>query len=282
MTAVGVVGPGRAGLGLGLALARAGYHVAAHSRTPRPLPSPIEATSGGTPPWLSRVDVVLIAVPDDAIAAVAAQLARTVAIGSKHAVLHLSGALDRSALVALEPSGAALGSLHPLQTLSDAASAPHRLRGAVAVTEGDARAVRVATKLARAVGLKPVAMSPASKAVYHAAGVFGSNYVVALLGVARRLLKKAGLARDVADPALLSLLRGVVDNIGSNGVEGALTGPLARGDTETIKRHLGALAGDDAELYRLLGAAAADLAGLSPKRRAAVRTALNPKRSRSR
>lgn len=280
MIAVGVVGPGRAGLGLGLALARAGYQVAAHSRTPRPIPSPIEATSGGTPPWLSRVGVILIAVPDDAIARVATQLSRTAAIGSKHAVLHLSGALDRSALVALESSGAALGSLHPLQTLADAASAPARLRGAVAVTEGDARAVRMAAELATAVGLKPVAIPSASKAVYHAAGVFGSNYVVALLGVARRLLKQAGLPSAVAEPGLLSLLHGTVDNLAAGGLERALTGPVARADVDTIKRHVAALRGDDAELYRLLGAAAADLAQLTPKRRSAVRAALKPGRSR--
>ena len=102
-------------------------------------------------------------------------------------------------------------------------------------------------------GLKPVAIPSASKAVYHAAGVFGSNYVVALLGVARRLLKQAGVPPAVAEPALLSLLRGAVDNIASSGIERALTGPVARADTETIKRHVAALKGDDAELYRLLG-----------------------------
>jgi predicted short-subunit dehydrogenase-like oxidoreductase (DUF2520 family) len=201
-----------------------------------------------------------------------------VAVGSKHTVLHLSGALDRSALVALEPSGAALGSLHPLQTLSNALSAPERLRGAAAVTEGDARALRVANELAKAVGLKPVAISSASKAVYHAAGVFGSNYVIALLGVARRLLKQAGLPSAVAEPALLSLVRGAIDNIAASGLERALTGPVARADVDTIKRHVAALKGADAELYRLLGAAAADLAQLTPKRRAAVRAALKPRR----
>jgi predicted short-subunit dehydrogenase-like oxidoreductase (DUF2520 family) len=278
VTAVGVLGPGRAGLGLGLALARAGYSVAAHGRTPKPVPPPIEATSGGTPPWLSRVEVILVAVPDDAIAGVAAQLARTSAVGQGHTVLHLSGALDRTALDALESSGAALGSLHPLQTLADPASAPERLRGAVAVTEGDARAVRVARELAGAVGLHAVEIPSGSKAAYHAAGVFGSNYLVALLSVARRLLEGAGLPPELAWPGLLRLVRGTVDNLAAEGLEGALTGPVARGDTETIKRHVSALTGEDAELYRLLGRAAADLAALDAKRRTAVKTALNPRK----
>ena len=275
MTAVGVVGPGRVGLGLGLALVRAGYHVVAHGRTPKPLPPQIAATFGGTPGWVPLVDVVLIAVPDDAVAGVAADLARARSVERRHTVLHVSGALDRSALCSLEPSGAALGSLHPLQTFSDPGSAPERLRGAVAVIEGDERAVRVAAELATAVGLTPVAIPSASKATYHAAGVFGSNYVVALAAVARRLLEQAGLPRDVAWPALVSLLRGTVENLAASGPEKALTGPAARGDAETIRRHLAALSGEDAELYRLLGREAADLAELEPARRAAVEKALD-------
>jgi len=113
--------------------------------------------------------------------------------------------------------------------------------------------VKVATELATAVGLKSVAISSAAKATYHAAGVFGSNYVVALLAVARRLLGRSGLPPDIAWPALVSLVRGAVDNLEAAGAEGALTGPVARGDIETIRRHLAALTGEDAELYRLLG-----------------------------
>lgn len=119
-----------------------------------------------------------------------------------------------------------------------------------------------------------MAIPSASKTAYHAAGVFGSNYVVGVLAVARRLLERAGLPRDIAEAGLLSLLRGAVDNIAASGLEGALTGPVARGDVETIKRHLGALKGADAELYRRLGAVVADLAKLDPKRRAAVKRAL--------
>lgn len=275
MTAVGVVGPGRVGLGLGLALVRAGYHVMAHGRTPKPLPPQITGTSGGTPGWVPLVDVVLIAVPDDAVASVAADLARARVVDRRHTVLHVSGALDRSALHSLEFSGAALGSLHPLQTLSDPASAPERLRGSVAVTEGDERAVKVAGELATAVGLVPVAIPSASKVLYHAAGVFGSNYVVVLAAVARRLLEQAGLPPDVAWRGLVSLLRGTVENLAAGGPEQALTGPAARGDADTIRRHLAALTGDEVELYRMLGREAADLADLDPARRSAVEKALD-------
>jgi len=80
---------------------------------PKPLPPSIEGTFGTTPPWLPRVAIVLIAVPDDAIGPVAADLARTRSIESRHTVLHLSGVRNRSALAVLEKTGAALGSLHP-------------------------------------------------------------------------------------------------------------------------------------------------------------------------
>lgn len=275
MAAVGVIGAGRAGLSLGLALARAGHVVRVHGRRAKSVPPPLTLTTGGLPAWLGEMDVLLLAVPDDAIAEVASALAAARRVRAGQVVLHLSGALGKEALGALAGSGAAVGSLHPLQTLSDPLTAPERLKGAVATVEGDGRAVEVAATLARGVGMIPVPISAERKPSYHAAAVFASNFVVALAGVAQRLLVSAGLPEDAARKALAALMAGALDNLRAAGLEGALTGPVARGDLETIRRHLQVLKGADAELYRALSRAALDLARQDPERRRAIERLLD-------
>lgn len=275
MTTVGIIGAGRAGVSLGLALARAGYVVRVHGRRPKVVPPPLALTTGELPAWLPETDVVVLAVPDDAILGLAADLAASRLIKETQVVLHLSGALGREALSPLEPSGAALGSWHPLQTLSDPQTAPERLRGAVAAVEGDARAVEVGAALARGVSMIPVLIPADQKPRYHAAAVFASNFVVTLAGVAQRLFVSAGLTDDTARKALAALMAGALENVRAAGPQGALTGPVARGDVETIRRHLEALRGADAELYRTLSRAALPLAQLDPERRRAIERLLS-------
>jgi predicted short-subunit dehydrogenase-like oxidoreductase (DUF2520 family) len=284
---VGVMGPGRAGTGLALAWTRAGYAVHLHGRRAKILPSPLHLTVGPEdtpPPWIEVVDVVVLAVSDDAIAPLAAMLAAHGAAGARQVVLHLSGLLDHRTLAALEPSGAALGSLHPLQTLVEPTQAPDHLQGAWAAVEGTPRAVDTAERLARDVGLRPFRVRTEDKPRYHAAAVFASNYFVVVEAVAERLLGGAGLPED-GWAALLPLVSGTLENLRRQGPRDALTGPIARGDVETVVRHLGALAGDEAELYRQLGMAALDLArrrGLDAQRasRIAGALAIDPRRGR--
>lgn len=273
-TTVGIIGAGRAGLSLGLALARAHYVVRLHARRSKPVPPPLTLSTGHLPAWLAEADVIILAVPDDAVPSVASELSASRWVTEPQVVLHLSGALDREALSPLEPSGAALGSLHPLQTLSDPATAPERLRGAVATVEGDPRAVEAAAALARGAGMEPVHISAEDKPRYHAAAVVASNFVVALAGVAQRLFMDAGVPDDAARKALAALMAGALENVRVAGPGAALTGPVARGDVETIRRHLEVLRGADAELYRTLSRAALDLAQLDPERRRAIQTLL--------
>lgn len=274
MTAVGIVGPGRAGLGLGLALANAGYQVRLHGRRGKSVPPPLELSWGGPPPWLAGVEVVLLAVPDPQIASAAAQLAASHAVTARHAILHLSGLLDHTVLAPLRPTGAALGSLHPLQAIAEPEVAVQRLRGALAAVEGDERAVTVASVLADAIGLIPVPIDAAQKARYHAAAVVASNYPVVLAALAERLFTAAGLPRDAARLGLATLMRGTVENIIREGPLLALTGPIVRGDADAIRRHLAALDPGAARIYRALGRAALDLAKLDDTVRHKVQQAL--------
>ncbi|MBI4503261.1 MAG: DUF2520 domain-containing protein [Gemmatimonadetes bacterium] len=267
MTAVGVFGPGRAGGGIALGLARAGLDVLVHGRTRRDLPAELTATWGGLPPWIARVEVVVIAVPDDAIFGVARSLAAGNEVGPQHTVLHLSGVLDRSALMPLDASGAALGSLHPLQTFTDVEDAPARLQGAIATVEGDGRAVEVAETLARAVGMRPVRIESSAKVRYHAGAVFASNYVVAVAEIARQLLVEAGMPPESAWQGLQGLLRGTFESLAAGTPQDALTGPISRGDLVTVGKHLAVLSGEHAHLYRALGRVALTLADIAPAQR---------------
>jgi predicted short-subunit dehydrogenase-like oxidoreductase (DUF2520 family) len=125
---------------------------------------------------------------------------------------------------------------------------------------------------------RPLVIAPARRPVYHAAAVFGSNYLVALTAATVRLLLDAGVAERDAFPALMPLLRGTLDNIEQLGVSAALTGPIARGDLETVRLHLSRLSPAQRRLYCALGRESLDLAraaGLD-EHRAAERESLLP------
>jgi predicted short-subunit dehydrogenase-like oxidoreductase (DUF2520 family) len=250
-------------VGLALALAHAGYDVRLHGRTKKAVPRPLALTVGpeGTPPaWIAQVGILILAVSDDAVAPLAAALARAAAVRADHVVLHLSGAQGQEALAALVGTRAALGSLHPLQTVSQPERAAERLRGAWAAVEGMPRAVAAAEALAGDLGLRPFRVSSNAKPMYHAGAVFASNYFVVVEAVAQRLLRHAGLSDREAWQALRPLVEGTLENLSHHEPPAALTGPVARGDVATVRRHLASLTYDDALLYRALGRAALELA----------------------
>ena len=248
-------------MGFGLALARAGYMVRLSGRKKRSVPDSLPLTVSHEPPaWLSQAGVVVLAVPDDAIRPVAQILASHRAITTEQVVLHLSGVQGQEALGPLVSSRAALGSLHPLQTIADPRTAPERLKGAWAAVEGMAAAVEAGEELARAVGMRPFRVSAQLKPVYHAGAVFASNYFVVVEAVAQRLLRHTGLSDKEAWEALQPLVRGTFENLMAREPRDALTGPIDRGDEATIGRHLASLTEDDARLYRELGRAALELA----------------------
>jgi len=181
-------------------------------------------------------------------------------VTTRHAVLHLSGLLGRTALEALEPTGAALGSFHPLQTVADPATAAERLRGAFAGIEGDARALEAGRRLAAHLGMTPVELSAGGKAAYHAAATIVANYTVALVGMAVRLAAEAGVPADLAPRLYLPLLHGAVGNLDRLAPAEALTGAIRRGDSGTVRAHLDALAPADRRLYAVVGLEALALA----------------------
>jgi len=272
--AVAVIGGGRVGLSLARALTLSGHPVEVLSRAERALRPPLVATLVDWDDAIGRTSIVLLAVPDDRIDAVAHRLAATGHIGANHTVLHISGRLDRSALAALEPTGAALGSLHPLQTFRDD-DGNGVLAGHPAILEGDPRAVAAARELAEAIGMDPILEIPAAgKPAYHAAAVFASNYLVVLVALASRLGREAGLAATWQ--VFLPLMRQTLAHLTDHDPAASLTGPIRRGDVGTVRAHLAALEEPVRGLYAALGREALELAapGLEPNVAAELRTVL--------
>jgi len=250
-----LVGPGRAGTTIADALVAAGYRcVAVTGRAGSPS-VPVAARRLDAPAVAvgeagRDADLVVVATPDAAISAVATELASGLRPGAL--VVHLAGSrgVDALAPIAVARDDVALGALHPLQTLTGDAAA---LDGSWAAVAGPP-AVR---HLARALGLRPFAIAPDRRATYHAAAAVASNHVVALLGQVERLAAQAGIPFEAFEP----LVRRSVANAFADGPTAALTGPVARGDVDTVARHLDAIDDDEQRTYRALAEAARRLAG---------------------
>lgn len=207
-----------------------------------------------------RADVVVVSVPDDAIAAVCGRVAAGGGFAAGDIAVHLSGALGSDALDAARACGAAALAFHPAQTF--ARVDPALFEGIVVSLEGDEAAVAVGRALAERLGAQPVAMRPEDKVLYHAALCVASNYAVTLADAGVALLEEAGFG-DAAVPTLLPLLRTILGNLGRVGTARALTGPISRGDLATLRAHLaelGARTPDLIPLYRIVGLRTIDLA----------------------
>jgi predicted short-subunit dehydrogenase-like oxidoreductase (DUF2520 family) len=257
-----LVGPGRAGTAVGLALVARGLQpVAVAGRTPDAPSTVAVARELGTEAVATAragrgADLVVLAPPDAAIAAVAAEVAPSVEPGAL--VLHLSGAATLAVLDGLAAARPDVerGSLHPLQSLPGGTLGRDRLPGSWCAVDGSPRVERLALTL----GLRPfrVGGTDAELARYHAAACVASNHLVALLGQVERLAADAG----VPFGAFLPLIRATLDNVGELGPARALTGPVARGDRDTIAGHLDALDDLEVDAYLALAREAARLAGV--------------------
>ncbi len=207
-------------------------------------------------------EIVLLAAPDDALPELAAALARRP--GARDAwrgkvVLHCSGLLPAAVLQPLRRRGAAVGSLHPLMTFGARQPAPEP-GGLVFAVEGQAAAVRAAERLIAAWGGTTLRLRAREKARYHLAAMWASPFVVADFAIAVAVLRRAGLRGRrlaVARRGLAALLAQTAANVGAavrspgGNLADAWTGPIARSDQKTVRRHLAA-AGEWGELYRAM------------------------------
>lgn len=254
------VGPGRMGLALGYALWQAdgADSLVYCGRRPEPPSHPLFIQGNARyvfglerPP--AGTTAVVLSVPDDAIPEIATTLAGYGEAPPGAAAFHLSGAFSTEPLAPLHARGYAVGTIHPFQTVAHAITGTDLLPGSYFAVSGDPRALSVARRILNVLGSPSVTVPVARRPVYHAAGVFASNYLLAVLGAAARLLGRAGISPDEAFEAILPLARGTLANLEELGPVQALTGPIARGDLETVDLHLRTLEPGERRLYAALG-----------------------------
>ncbi len=254
---LGFIGLGKVGIPLARLWYAAGFSVSAvYSRTSAKaadLGAQIGAMAAVKPEEvIEAADLTLLTVPDDAIETIAHGFQRKDWSGK--AVIHTSGARDGTALRALAERGVMVGSLHPIFPFADVETSVTNVPGTVFALEAESEVLRSwLTGMVEALRGHILAIPAGKKAVYHSALVFASNYTVTLYAIAEQLLVGLGAEQATADQALNGLMRGTLENLREQGIPGALTGPLVRGDVGTIAAHLESLADTPfAELYRQL------------------------------
>ena len=291
---VSIVGAGRVGTALGMALSKNGYQVrAVITKDPAGArraakifgqkafalsADPLNSISYKQTEGLIRSSLILIATPDDVINSVARKMAAFFEQNSlfthskmRRTVLHTSGALSSTELQPLKRLGFATGSLHPLISISDVHSGSSMFRDSFFCVEGDKRARSAAVSIARALGGKTFSIKSNSKALYHAAAVMAAGNMIALFDMAIKMLHRCGLSPRRSREVLLPLLKSSIANLETADPADALTGPFARGDVVTVRKHLAAIKAQDLDsvlaVYAALGRHSLSLAGQGAKPR---------------
>ncbi|MDB5797039.1 MAG: hypothetical protein JWP36_941 [Paucimonas sp.] len=212
---------------------------------------------------LAPADLVLIATGDDQIGAVCAALAQQGLFRAGQIVFHCSGALSSAELAPAAAAGAAVASVHPIRSFAQPAQVLSTFDGTWCGMEGEPEALALLSPAFGAIGARLAQVDARHKTLYHAAAVFASNYLVTLLDASLQAYEGAGVPRQQALQMVQPLVRTTLDNIYRAGPEAALSGPLARGDMQTVARQseaLQAYRADLGKLYDDLAQATADLA----------------------
>ena len=237
---IGIVGAGAVGTALGVALDRAGWPIhAVASRDPgrrerfRALVE-VDRVFVDPEPILDEVELIILAVPDDAVA----PLAGSLRMYSGQAMIHTSGALGAEVLAPAMAAGTQIGAFHPLVAFADTERAVAALHGATVAIEGDDQLAALLADMAEAIGAVPVRLAPGSKSAYHAAAVLSAGGFVALLDAIAELGRVAGLDEAGSLAIYGPLVEGTLGNARALGIRAALTGPVTRGDVGTLRTHL--------------------------------------------
>jgi predicted short-subunit dehydrogenase-like oxidoreductase (DUF2520 family) len=244
---VTIVGPGRLGQAMGRLLLGAGVPVnlVAARQLPRARRA-VRFIGGGKAVGLKDhrlvdADIILMTTSDAAIDPVGRRLASRRKDWSGRIVLHTCGSLPASILNPFKQRGAAVGSLHPYQTVPSPSAGVRNLPGCFWAIEGDRRAVAVARRWVKLLGGKSFAIAPEFKPLYHLSAFLVCPTVVTLMDCSERLLQQCGVPRKVIRPMLGRFVSETVNNFTELGGRKSLTGPAVRGDWKTLERHLAEL-----------------------------------------
>jgi predicted short-subunit dehydrogenase-like oxidoreductase (DUF2520 family) len=265
---VAILGAGKLGCAVGAMLRQGGLRIVAASTRSEDTAELACQLIGGeactdNTEAAERAAIILLTMNDDTIARVADELAQAGVFRPGQLVIHMSGALPLSVLDPAARAGAHVGAAHPMRSFATREQAirdiPHSVYG---VTAGPGASEEL-DEIVRLLEGRAVHIADEKKVLYHAAAVMASNYLVAVEDMAVQLLLDAGFDETSAMEALAPLAQNTLENVAELGTTDALTGPIVRGDVETLRAHLDALASlppDRLRLYRALGLRAIDIA----------------------
>ncbi len=243
MLKLGFIGAGTVGTALSVRLSSKGYQVIAVSSRSQASARKLAQTVNGCHAFNNNQDVVdtaeliFITTPDDAIASVASEIQWH----RGQSVVHCSGALSTDILESAKKLGTRVGAFHPLQTFASAKQATENIPGSTFAVEAEEPLLSTLKDMATALDGHWIELKANDKVAYHAAAVIACNYLVTLVKLSTDLWQSFNIPQSQATQALLPLIRGTIHNIDTVGIPQCLTGPIARGDIETIKKHLDAL-----------------------------------------
>jgi len=240
---IAILGPGKAGTALGHLLRKAGHEVAAVAG--RRMESALRAVAytGGTATTdfaqaACGADCVLITTSDDAIETVCRAVSAAGGFRAGTKVVHASGVGGLDILETASRRGARVGCIHPIQTFADVESAIAKIPGSTFGVTCDEDILPWADRIVADLGGRPFHVSSEDKPLYHAAACMASNYFVTLMFLVEEVYGRMGLTRDEAAHAFWPLVKGTIANLETRGTIPSLTGPIARGDGGTVRKHL--------------------------------------------
>ncbi len=243
MLKLGFIGAGTVGTALSVRLSGRGYPiVAVSSRSQTSAENLARAVNGcrvlaDNQGVADNAQLVFVTTPDDVIASVVSQIRWH----PGQSVVHCSGAASTDILQPAKELGAQVGAFHPLQTFASAKQAIENIPGSTFALEAEEPLLNTLKDMATALDGHWVELKTSDKVIYHASAVIACNYMVTLVKLATDLWQTFNIPPRQATQALLPLLRGTLNNIDTLGIPQCLTGPIARGDIGTIKKHLDAL-----------------------------------------
>jgi predicted short-subunit dehydrogenase-like oxidoreductase (DUF2520 family) len=260
-----IVGAGQVGRGLYKALRNSGIDVLGlHGRRP----SAWTTSSGALPPAVANANAIIVAVRDNQIDDAVAGLINERQQGSRGriasgtVVVHTSGGAEPELIPRLTEFGMSGGTFHPLIPFANADRVPDLLKHAWIGIDGDDPARATSRRLAGHLGARTLDIPSGGKSMYHAAAVMSSNFPVVLAAIASDVLTSLGIPERSAENAVHGLMEAAVTNLADSSAAEALTGPVVRGETETVIRHLTALRSnaDARAVYKRLSLAALSIA----------------------
>ena len=257
-----VIGCGKLGSALAGQLADLGYQPEGFSSRTLASAEHVARMTGAdrfeADPWkvTAFADIVFITTPDDAIGRTFKNIAEKNGFKEQAIVLHCSGSLPSTIFSVPESLSVSAGSMHPLQSFAAVTRDVNPFAGINIAVEGDPRAVEKATEIAEDLQANSFTIKTDAKTLYHASAVVASNFFVTLQVMAFKLIEASGIPPDEAYTVLGPLIEGTLSNIEKTGIANALTGPIVRGDVETVNEHIREIAEKASEftlLYKTLG-----------------------------